>query len=81
MKSAHAGGWVGTIGVRQGLHGEKQRHSAFAPLTATSLGAAAAAAAAGADADAGGLLQGLNEDSITVQNAISEKLGNVIHHA
>ncbi len=28
----------------------------------------------------GGLLQGLNEDSLAVQNAISEKLGAFIHH-
>ncbi len=29
---------------------------------------------------AGGLVQGLNEDSIDVQNAISEKLGAFLHH-
>ncbi|PNH10194.1 ABC transporter B family member 19 [Tetrabaena socialis] len=29
----------------------------------------------------GGLVQGLNEDSIDVQNAISEKMGSFIHHA
>ncbi len=28
----------------------------------------------------GGLVQGLNEDSIDVQNAISEKLGAFLHH-
>jgi ABC-type multidrug transport system fused ATPase/permease subunit len=32
-------------------------------------------------ATTGGLLAGLNEDSIQVQNAISEKLGGFIHHA
>ncbi|KAG2490598.1 hypothetical protein HYH03_010991 [Edaphochlamys debaryana] len=29
----------------------------------------------------GGLVQGLNEDSIDVQNAISEKLGGFLHHS
>lgn len=29
---------------------------------------------------AGGLLQGINEDAISIQNAISEKFSNVVHH-
>lgn len=32
------------------------------------------------DTSSGKLLHGLNEDSVTVQNAISEKAGNFIHH-
>jgi hypothetical protein len=28
----------------------------------------------------GGLLQGLNEDSVNVQAAISDKAGNFVHH-
>uniref|UniRef100_A0A7S0R4U3 ATP-binding cassette transporter n=1 Tax=Chlamydomonas leiostraca TaxID=1034604 RepID=A0A7S0R4U3_9CHLO len=31
-------------------------------------------------ATTGGLLQGINEDAISIQNAISEKFSNVVHH-
>lgn len=32
------------------------------------------------DASSGKLLNGLNEDTVTIQNAIGEKVGNFVHH-
>lgn len=32
------------------------------------------------DTSSGKLLNGLNEDTVTIQNAIGEKVGNFVHH-